>query len=147
MNAVFEKHWDALVTTAESTSALSLPAVRLALHLAIRDAHEAGRELWCSDDNPPPQIKALELNIALGEVDKLSQERNTWRSLAEGLQADVASLHQRLATALEKCDSQALRMVSLEAMVADQPGYEEQQNRLMRWWPHRSVDRRRCRSR
>lgn len=107
MNAIFEKHWDALVTTAESTSALSLPAVRLALHLAIRDAHEAGREMWCSDmsSDLTPQGRALELDNALGEIDKLRQERNELRQ----------------------------RVAKLEAMTAEQPGYEEQQNRLMRW--------------
>lgn len=107
MNAIFEKHWDALVTTAESTSALSLPAVRLALHLAIRDAHDAGREMWCSDmsSDLTPQGRALELDNALSEIDKLRQERNELRQ----------------------------RVTMLEAMTAEQPGYEEQQNRLMRW--------------
>jgi hypothetical protein len=37
-DTIFEKYWDALVTTAESTSVLSHPAVRLALRLAIKEA-------------------------------------------------------------------------------------------------------------
>lgn len=116
---IFERYWQAMKAASLAEGAISRSTIAMALHLAIGDARMAGEASVIVD--------------AVNETSKLVDDRNTWRSLAEGLQADVASLHQRLATALEKCDSQTLRMVSLEAMVSEQPGYEEQQNRLMRW--------------
>lgn len=165
MNAIFEKHWDALVTTAESTSTLSLPAVRLALHLAIRDAHDAGREMWCSDNmssNLTPQGKALELDNALGEIDKLRQDRNALLAqitrLGEWLKVNAREQFDRLHTTTiddaidvldmrqEEINELRQRVANLEAMTAEHPGYEEQQNRLMRWLidnePERITDHR-----
>ena len=109
---IFEKYWDAMVTTNIRLGGFDENVVRTILHLAIRD---------------------VDLGARNAAAASLIDDRDSWRALAEGLKADVADLHQRLAAALQKCDSQALRVVGLEAMVADQPGYEEQQNRLMRW--------------
>lgn len=109
---IFEKYWDAMVTTNIRLGGFDENVVRTILHLAIRDAASGAPEV---------------------DIAAIADVRNTWRALAEGLKADVADLHQQLANALQMCDSQALRLVVLEAMVAEQPRYEEQQNRLMRW--------------
>lgn len=114
-NTIFEKHWDALVTTAENAGVLALPAVRLALHLAIKDARDTEREM--RDD----------------KMDKLGQDRDSWRALAEGFRGDVADLHQKLTTLQQERTDHISRIILLEAAITEQPHYEDQQNRLMRW--------------
>ncbi|MDQ5917690.1 MAG: hypothetical protein QG660_802, partial [Pseudomonadota bacterium] len=53
--------------------------------------------------------------------------------LISALQGDVRLLRQQVAEARTERDRQKFKVIGLRAAVAEQPHYEEQQNRLMRW--------------
>jgi hypothetical protein len=83
-HVIFEKYWDALVTTADSTLVLSQPAVRLALRLAIGDAYDAGAAVAAD-------LVAIVAEQALPER-SLADQR-----YAEQLQAQISRLNEWLA--------------------------------------------------
>lgn len=111
-NAIFEKYWDALKHASLAEGNISRSTIAMALHLAIEDAA---------------------LGASQADEAALVDDRDSWRALAGGFQADVADLRQKLTTIRQERDDQTLRIVMLEARAVMQHSYEEQQNRLMRW--------------
>lgn len=111
-NAIFEKYWGALKHASLAEGNISRSTIAMALHLAIEDAA---------------------LGASPADDAALVDDRDSWRALAEGLQTDAADLRQKLTTIRQERDAQIFRIVSLEATATEQHGYEEQQNRLMRW--------------
>ena len=67
------------------------------------------------------------------EIDTLRQHLADAIKLISALQGDVRLLRQQVAEARTERDRQKFKVIGLRAAVAEQPHYEEQQNRLMRW--------------
>ena len=141
MNHIFEKYWDALTTTAIGAKALSHEAVRLALLLAIKEA---------SADQPTQSAAwQREAESAIGQIGRLNEwleqkeiglYSNPNHDTAGAILSAVGYRDQQLAIARAELASALADVTALgeelrkaEAMTAEQPGYEEQQNRLMRW--------------
>lgn len=156
MKSIFEKHWDALVITAESTTALSLPAVRLALHLAIkeasadqstqpaawqREAENAYKQIgrlneWLEKNHPAlyhsPSHDTAGAMIHL--YDEVSRELIQMKRVdAEGHTA-MLQLRAELASALADVKALGEELRKAEAMTAKQPDYDKQQNALLTQW-------------
>lgn len=159
---IFAKYFNGLRETNVRLGGIDEAAVRLAMHLAITDAlalrepappachvsnatdqriaewqqSQIGRlNEWLEENHPAlyhsPSHDTAGAMIHLYE--EVSRELiQMKRADAEG-HAAMLQLRAELASALADVKALGEELRKAEAMTAEQPGYEEQQNRLMRW--------------
>lgn len=145
--AIFAKYFNGLRETSVRLGGIDEAAVRLALHLAITDAYAAREPAppACHASNATEQRIAewqrsqiVRLNEWL-EINRADLYFNMNLDTAQAILSALADLQvnqgqgAELASALADVKALGEELRKAEAMTAEQPGYEEQQNALTRW--------------
>lgn len=138
---IFAKYFNGLRETSVRLGGIDEAAVRLAMHLAIADA------LALREPAPPAchvsnatdqriaewqQSQIVRLNEWL-EINRTDLYFNGDFDTAQAILAALASLEERLTASQAFIADLRVALRKAEAMTAEQPGYEEQQNALTRW--------------
>jgi hypothetical protein len=138
---IFAKYFNGLRETNVRLGGIDEAAVRLAMHLAITDA------LALRDPAPPAchVSNATDQRIAEWQQSQIGR-LNEWLEInrtdlyfngdfdtAQAILAALASLEERLTASQAIIADLRVALRKAEVITAEQPGYEEQQNRLMRW--------------
>lgn len=139
--AIFAKYFNGLQETNVRLGGIDEAAVRLALHLAIADALALREPALpaCRVSNATDQRIAewqqsqiVRLNEWL-EINRTDLYFNGDFDTAQAILAALASLEERLTASQAIIADLRVALRKAEVITAEQPGYEEQQNRLMRW--------------
>lgn len=138
---IFAKYFNGLRETSVRLGGIDEAAVRLAMHLAITDA------LALREPAPPAchvsnatdqriaewqQSQIVRLNEWL-EINRTDLYFNGDFDTAQAILAALASLEERLTASQAIIADLRVALRKAEVITAEQPGYEEPQNRLMRW--------------
>lgn len=131
---IFDKYLQALKHASLAEGNISRSTIAMALHLAIEDAALTGvpESALVAAQNEAAMLRQQRAT-AHQEIDTLRQHLADAIKLISALQGDVRLLRQQVAEARTERDRQNFKVIGLRAAVAEQPHYEEQQNRLMRW--------------
>ena len=131
---IFDKYLQALKHASLAEGNISRSTIAMALHLAIEEAALTGvpESALVAAQNEAAML-CQQRATAHQEIDTLRQHLADAIKLISALQGDVRLLRQQVAEARTERDRQKFKVIGLRAAVAEQPHYEEQQNRLMRW--------------
>jgi hypothetical protein len=131
---IFDKYLQALKHASLAEGNISRSTIAMALHLAIEEAALTGvpESALVAAQNEAAMLRQQRAT-AHQEIDTLRQHLADAIKLISALQGDVRLLRQQVAEARTERDRQKFKVIGLRAAVAEQPHYEEQQNRLMRW--------------
>ena len=131
---IFDKYLQALKHASLAEGNISRSTIAMALHLAIEEAALTGvpESALVAAQNEAAMLRQQRA-AAHQEIDTLRQHLADAIKLTSALQGDVRLLRQQVAEARTERDRQKFKIIGLRAAVAEQPHYEEQQNRLMRW--------------
>jgi transcriptional regulator of nitric oxide reductase len=131
---IFDKYFQALKHASLAEGNISRSTIAMALHLAIEEAALTGvpESALVAAQNEAAMLRQQRAT-AHQEIDTLRQHLADAIKLISALQGDVRLLRQQVAEARTERDRQKFKVIGLRAAVAEQPHYEEQQNRLMRW--------------
>ena len=138
---IFAKYFNGLRETNVRLGGIDEAAVRLAMHLAIADALALREPASpaCRVGNKTDQRTAewqqsqiVRLNEWL-EINRTDLYFDGTLDTAQAILAALADLQGNLTTALGEAADLRAALRKAEAMAAEQPGYEEQQNALTRW--------------